>query len=36
MTAEAIIYMVVAMVIIWGGMGASIFHAVKKAKESKN
>ncbi|MET3699486.1 hypothetical protein SAMN05877753_111124 [Bacillus oleivorans] len=34
MTGGAIFWMVLSMVIIWGGMGASILHAVKKAKSS--
>ncbi|HWO77165.1 MAG TPA: MetS family NSS transporter small subunit [Bacillus sp. (in: firmicutes)] len=32
MTGEAIFWMILSMVIIWGGMGASIFHAAKKSK----
>ncbi|MFC3886684.1 methionine/alanine import family NSS transporter small subunit [Bacillus songklensis] len=35
METSALIMMVSGMVIIWGGLGASITHAVKKAKESK-
>ncbi|WP_156288515.1 methionine/alanine import family NSS transporter small subunit [Oceanobacillus salinisoli] len=35
MTGGAIFVMVLGMVIIWGGLGLSINHAVKKAKEAK-
>ncbi|WP_110113774.1 methionine/alanine import family NSS transporter small subunit [Bacillus sp. CGMCC 1.16541] len=35
MEASALVMMVVGMVIIWGGLAASITHAVKKAKASK-
>ncbi|WP_143833714.1 methionine/alanine import family NSS transporter small subunit [Oceanobacillus senegalensis] len=35
MTGGAIFVMILGMVIIWGGLGASIVHAVKKAKEVK-
>ncbi|AWD64745.1 MULTISPECIES: methionine/alanine import family NSS transporter small subunit [Bacteria] len=35
MDGSSITMMVVGMVIIWGGLAASIAHAVKKAKESK-
>ncbi|WP_082220399.1 methionine/alanine import family NSS transporter small subunit [Domibacillus robiginosus] len=35
MSASAIVMMIVGVVIIWGGLGASISHAVKKAKENK-
>lgn len=35
MSASAVVMMVVGVVIIWGGLGASIAHAVKKAKEAK-
>ncbi len=27
--------MIAGMIIIWGGLAASIIHAVKKSKESK-
>ncbi|WP_083270582.1 methionine/alanine import family NSS transporter small subunit [Bacillus marinisedimentorum] len=33
MTGSAITMMVIGMVIIWGGLAASITNAVKKAKE---
>ncbi|MBN8235506.1 MetS family NSS transporter small subunit [Halobacillus kuroshimensis] len=32
MTAGAVITMVIGMVVIWGGLAASITNAVKKAK----
>ena len=35
MDASAVTMMLVGMVIIWGGLAASILHAVKKAKQSK-
>ncbi|WP_019156182.1 methionine/alanine import family NSS transporter small subunit [Robertmurraya massiliosenegalensis] len=35
MSASSIVMMIVGMVIIWGGLGASILHAVKKSKEAK-
>jgi hypothetical protein len=34
MGGSAIFMMVVGVVIIWGGLAASITHAVKKAKEN--
>lgn len=36
MSIEAIIVMIVGMVIIWGGLAASILFAVKKSKDRKN
>jgi hypothetical protein len=33
MGVSAIVMMVVGIVIIWGGLAASITHAVKKAKK---
>lgn len=33
MDGSAIIMMVVGMVIIWGGLAASIVHAVRKARQ---
>ncbi|WP_139822803.1 methionine/alanine import family NSS transporter small subunit [Tuberibacillus sp. Marseille-P3662] len=33
MSGGAITMMVIGMVIIWGGLGASIFNAVKIAKQ---
>ncbi len=33
MAGSAITMMVIGIVIIWGGLTASIAHAVKKAKE---
>ncbi|WP_156151384.1 methionine/alanine import family NSS transporter small subunit [Domibacillus indicus] len=35
MTGSAVTMMIVGVVIIWGGLGASIAHAVKKSKEAK-
>ncbi|WP_238941907.1 MetS family NSS transporter small subunit [Bacillus sp. REN10] len=35
MDGSAIAMMIIGVVIIWGGMGASIAHAVKKAKQAK-
>ncbi|MCA1024016.1 MetS family NSS transporter small subunit [Halobacillus litoralis] len=32
MTAGAVITMIIGMVVIWGGLAASITNAVKKAK----
>ncbi|WP_081986976.1 methionine/alanine import family NSS transporter small subunit [Planococcus sp. CAU13] len=36
MSIEAIIVMIIGMVILWGGLAASILNAVKKGKERKN
>ncbi|WP_343750505.1 methionine/alanine import family NSS transporter small subunit [Lentibacillus halophilus] len=33
MTGSAIIFMVISMLIIWGGLAASITNAVKKANK---
>ncbi|MCA0971764.1 methionine/alanine import family NSS transporter small subunit [Halobacillus litoralis] len=33
MTAGAIVMMLIGMVIIWGGLVASVANAVKKAKQ---
>ncbi|OXS77588.1 methionine/alanine import family NSS transporter small subunit [Domibacillus enclensis] len=35
MSTGAIVMMITGVVIIWGGLGASIAHAVKKSKEAK-
>ncbi|ANB58009.1 putative membrane protein [Anoxybacillus sp. B7M1] len=35
METSAIVMMIVGIVVIWGGLAASITHAVKKARESK-
>ncbi|WP_243290418.1 methionine/alanine import family NSS transporter small subunit [Bacillus sp. FJAT-47783] len=35
MSAGAITMMVVGMVIIWGGLAASVANAVKKARQAK-
>jgi hypothetical protein len=32
MDASAVVMMVVGIVIIWGGLAASVLHAVKKAR----
>lgn len=34
MSATSIVVMVIGMVIIWGGLAASIVHAVSKAKKA--
>lgn len=34
MDTSAVVMMVVGIVIIWGGLGASIAHAVKKSRSS--
>ncbi|MBM7661436.1 hypothetical protein JOC85_002239 [Bacillus mesophilus] len=34
MGASAVFMMVLGIVIIWGGLAASITHAVKKAKQN--
>ncbi|WP_456277803.1 methionine/alanine import family NSS transporter small subunit [Bacillus sp. AK128] len=36
MSGSAIMMMIIGMVIIWGGLAASITHAVKKARQSGN
>jgi hypothetical protein len=30
-----ILFMILSIVIVWGGLAASIIHAVKKSKEAK-
>lgn len=35
MSIEAIVVMIIGMVIVWGGLGASIAHAVSKSKAAK-
>lgn len=35
MSTGAIIVMIIGMVVIWGGLAASIMNAVKKGKERK-
>ncbi|MBS2772522.1 methionine/alanine import family NSS transporter small subunit [Anoxybacillus rupiensis] len=35
METSAIVMMIVGIVVIWGGLAASITHAVKKARENK-
>lgn len=34
MSAESIIVMIIGIVLLWGGLAASIWHAFKKEKES--
>ncbi|ARI76682.1 methionine/alanine import family NSS transporter small subunit [Halobacillus mangrovi] len=34
MTASAILMMIIGIVVIWGGLVASIMNAVKKSKQS--
>ncbi|WP_157087681.1 MetS family NSS transporter small subunit [Oceanobacillus damuensis] len=34
MTGGAIVVMILGMLIIWGGLGASVWYALKKAKEA--
>ncbi|MEN1969773.1 methionine/alanine import family NSS transporter small subunit [Lentibacillus sp. N15] len=34
MSASAIVVAILGVVIIWGGLAASIVHAVKKSRES--
>lgn len=35
MSTEAIVVMIIGIGIIWGGLGASIGHAVRKSKSAK-
>lgn len=35
MSTSAIIVMIIGMVIIWGGLAASIWNAVRKSKASR-
>lgn len=35
MSGSAIFVMILGMVVIWGGLAASIMHAVKKSRASK-
>ncbi|MDF1510163.1 methionine/alanine import family NSS transporter small subunit [Robertmurraya sp. DFI.2.37] len=35
MSVSSIVMMILGMVIIWGGLGASILHAVNKSKQAK-
>ena len=36
MDVSAIVMMVIGIVIIWGGLAASITYAVRKAKQQQN
>ncbi|WP_077619248.1 methionine/alanine import family NSS transporter small subunit [Bacillus sinesaloumensis] len=35
MGTSAIVMMIIGIIIIWGGLAASITHAVKKSKQAK-
>ncbi|RNF39300.1 methionine/alanine import family NSS transporter small subunit [Planococcus salinus] len=35
MTGSAIVVMIIGMLIIWGGLAASIINAVRKGKQRK-
>jgi hypothetical protein len=35
MEASAVIMMIIGIVVIWGGLAASIANAVRKAKQNK-
>ncbi|MDQ0215161.1 hypothetical protein J2S13_001560 [Oikeobacillus pervagus] len=35
METSAIVMMVVGIAVIWGGLGVSVTHAVRKAKQAK-
>ncbi|MBD8016323.1 methionine/alanine import family NSS transporter small subunit [Microbacterium sp. APC 3898] len=35
MTVSSIVVMIIGMVIIWGGLAASIIHAVRSSKKNK-
>ncbi|WP_243387749.1 methionine/alanine import family NSS transporter small subunit [Bacillus kexueae] len=35
MSTSAIVMMIVGIGVIWGGLAASVVHAVKKAREAK-
>jgi len=35
MSGGSIVVMIIGMVVIWGGLIASIAHAVKKSKQAK-
>lgn len=36
MSINAIVVMIIGITILWGGLGASILHAMKKGKERKS
>ena len=36
MSIEAIIVMIIGMVILWGGLAASILNVMKKGRDRKN
>lgn len=33
MSASSIVVMIIGMIILWGGLAASIIHAIRKGKE---
>lgn len=35
MSVSAIVVMIIGMVLLWGGLAASIFHAVRSSKTNK-
>lgn len=35
MSTSAVVMMIVGIGVIWGGLAASVLHAVKKAREAK-
>ncbi|MBT2583656.1 methionine/alanine import family NSS transporter small subunit [Planococcus sp. ISL-109] len=35
MSVSAIVVMIIGMVLLWGGLAASIFHAVRSSKANK-
>ncbi len=35
MSASAITMMIIGMLVIWGGFGMSVAHAISKSKENK-
>ncbi|EGA90463.1 hypothetical protein GPDM_04834 [Planococcus donghaensis MPA1U2] len=36
MSASSIVVMIIGMVLVWGGLAASIFHAVSTGKKKRN
>lgn len=36
MSGSAVFVMIIGMVILWGGLAASIMHAVKKSRKAKS
>ncbi|WP_157101632.1 MetS family NSS transporter small subunit [Planococcus plakortidis] len=35
MSVSAIVVMIIGMILLWGGLAASIFHAVRSSKTTK-